>query len=390
MRHNENTHSIRPAKEKEIREIDKRKKIFTFYSFKGGVGRSRALANVAFQLSKARKKVLCVDFDLEAPDLIEFFDKWISGVEKGKILEKPGILDLFSEYKTYAASKDRFKNIPSWRDCINTINLNSKGDDFNFDYIGPGVQDSEYSVRLSNFDWSAFYSDFLGGRFVDFLKKEFCDNYDYILIDSRTGLADISSICSVHFPDALVAVFTASPKGYSSLNNVVKSIRKQHEIYYAGTSKKLSVIPLLTRVDSAESELYNSWVARLGKGFVASCFRDRESRQFSLLENINRTAILYIPWCSYLDDLESERDESEDINSNYYRYSNLIKVMNSVDSMEVDFADFQENISSTIEFVEQNLNDGIFKGDRFEVKLVDPAVLQSLGIQGHSIEGTIK
>src|SRR4051794_13247188 len=41
--------------------------VYTFYSYKGGVGRSMALANVAVLLARSGKKVLVVDWDLEAP-----------------------------------------------------------------------------------------------------------------------------------------------------------------------------------------------------------------------------------------------------------------------------------------------------------------------------------
>ena len=43
--------------------------IYTFYSFKGGVGRTMALANVAALLAKWGYSVLVVDWDLEAPGL---------------------------------------------------------------------------------------------------------------------------------------------------------------------------------------------------------------------------------------------------------------------------------------------------------------------------------
>ena len=43
--------------------------VVTFYSFKGGVGRTMSLVNVATQLALAAKKVLIVDFDLEAPGI---------------------------------------------------------------------------------------------------------------------------------------------------------------------------------------------------------------------------------------------------------------------------------------------------------------------------------
>ena len=43
--------------------------ITTFYSFKGGVGRTQALVNVGVELAKRGRRVLLVDFDLEAPGI---------------------------------------------------------------------------------------------------------------------------------------------------------------------------------------------------------------------------------------------------------------------------------------------------------------------------------
>lgn len=48
-------------------------KIITFYSYKGGTGRSMALANMAWILASNGKRVLVVDWDLEAPGYIDFF-----------------------------------------------------------------------------------------------------------------------------------------------------------------------------------------------------------------------------------------------------------------------------------------------------------------------------
>ena len=48
--------------------------VATFYSFKGGVGRTLALLNVAYELADSGLKVLVVDFDLEAPTI--HADRW--------------------------------------------------------------------------------------------------------------------------------------------------------------------------------------------------------------------------------------------------------------------------------------------------------------------------
>ena len=48
--------------------------ILTLYSFKGGVGRSMALANLAELYYQRGLRVLIIDFDLEAPGLERFFE----------------------------------------------------------------------------------------------------------------------------------------------------------------------------------------------------------------------------------------------------------------------------------------------------------------------------
>ena len=43
--------------------------IVTFYSYKGGTGRTMALANIAWILASNGLKVLVVDWDLDSPGL---------------------------------------------------------------------------------------------------------------------------------------------------------------------------------------------------------------------------------------------------------------------------------------------------------------------------------
>lgn len=45
--------------------------IVSFYSFKGGVGRTTCMGIIAYQLARMGKKVVCVDLDLEAPGVAD-------------------------------------------------------------------------------------------------------------------------------------------------------------------------------------------------------------------------------------------------------------------------------------------------------------------------------
>jgi len=63
-------------------------RIITFYSYKGGVGRTFSLANIAVLLSKRGKLVLLIDWDLEAPGLLRYFKPFLpkkSTSQKGLI-----------------------------------------------------------------------------------------------------------------------------------------------------------------------------------------------------------------------------------------------------------------------------------------------------------------
>ena len=68
------------------------RRVVTFYSFKGGVGRSLALCDVAVFLARWGYEVLCVDFDLEAPGLDKYFAPWLNSEIK------PGMLDILEAW----------------------------------------------------------------------------------------------------------------------------------------------------------------------------------------------------------------------------------------------------------------------------------------------------
>jgi MinD-like ATPase involved in chromosome partitioning or flagellar assembly len=57
----------------------------SFYSYKGGVGRSMALANLATLLARKGRRVLMIDFDLEAPGLDSFHEFGVEGKQQGVV-----------------------------------------------------------------------------------------------------------------------------------------------------------------------------------------------------------------------------------------------------------------------------------------------------------------
>src|ERR1700739_3100573 len=79
----------------------KRGEIVTFYSYKGGQGRSIMLANVAWILASNGKRVLALDWDLEAPGLHHYFRPYLIDPD---LSTSNGIVDMIIDFATAAVT----------------------------------------------------------------------------------------------------------------------------------------------------------------------------------------------------------------------------------------------------------------------------------------------
>lgn len=210
--------------------------IVTFYSYKGGVGRSLALANVAVHLARTGKKVLVIDWDLEAPGLEEYFDDFKVDAD-GR-----GLLFLLKERGNLAD---------------NIWHLESTRDDVHLDLLPSGRDESDYYPTLERFDMDDFFAEG-GGDFLEALREEWQKTYDHVLIDSRTGLSDAGGICTILLPDIVVGMFTAtrqSVRGVRDVLNLAQHARQN----IAYTRPQFSVIPVACRLNSADEIELNKW-----------------------------------------------------------------------------------------------------------------------------------
>ncbi|TDV38652.1 CATRA system-associated protein [Actinophytocola oryzae] len=204
--------------------------IVTFYSYKGGVGRSFTLANIAILLARWGHRVLTIDWDLEAPGLHEYFAPLLS--------EPPrtGLVDLVSDFTTggVGATSNYITKLSS--------------DDGVVDLMAAGRRDEDYARRVQNIDWADLYEHGFADV-LERLRKDWVTDYDFVLIDSRTGWADIASICTAHLPDRLVLVFTANDQSVGGAVDVAKraAVVRDRMPY---DRPKLPVLPVLSRFDS--------------------------------------------------------------------------------------------------------------------------------------------
>lgn len=116
------------------------------------------------------------------------------------------------------------------------------------DFVPAGRQGGDYPSRVNLFDWPSFYEKLGGGAFLDAAKRNLAA-YDYVLIDSRTGVSDISGICTVHMPDTLVACFTLNYQSIKGVAAVAESVRQQRP--------GMRILPVPMRIDGSEEKLLN-------------------------------------------------------------------------------------------------------------------------------------
>jgi len=191
--------------------------VITFYSFKGGVGRSMALANTAFELAQTGRKVLIVDFDLEAPGLLDY------DISKPEVTPD-GIVEYVTNYIETGKVPDVKKYI------FESTNFPEKNGKI---YVMPaGRLDETYQERFGKINWSEFYSERDGYVVMEDLRAQWQEqfNFDYVLIDSRTGYTDIAGICTRQLPDAVCLVFTPNSQNLYGIQRVYKDILAQRNI----------------------------------------------------------------------------------------------------------------------------------------------------------------
>ena len=185
----------------------------TFYSYKGGVGRSLALANTAALLVRRGRRVVLIDFDLEAPGLDSF-------EEFHSIAGKPGVVEYVTEFKKTNRAPDITRFV---HPCELPGPLRGQL------WIMPaGKKDAHYNACRASLSWADLYENHHGEQFVENWKAALDNHYhpDQVFVDSRTGLTDVGGICTLHLPDLVVMLFGLNEQNVKGVAAVAKTIRE--------------------------------------------------------------------------------------------------------------------------------------------------------------------
>src|ERR1051326_2994436 len=163
-------------------------RVITFYSYKGGTGRSMAVANVAWLLALGGCKVLVVDWDLEAPGLHRYFGPFL---DDPQLVRSEGLIDFAVEFVEAASEQDPENPEKDWYKQYSNLLRYAKPLDYPFpgagtvDFVPAGRQDDRYPGRVNSFNWKHFYDKLRGWPVLEEARRIMQEEYDYILIDSR-------------------------------------------------------------------------------------------------------------------------------------------------------------------------------------------------------------
>ena len=153
-----------------------------------------------------------------------------------------------------------------------------------------------------SFNVNQFYEKHHGGNKIEQLRNEFLEKYDFILIDSRTGLTDFGGICTIHFPDILILLFTPTEQSLEGVIDVAKkAVSAQMNLPY--DREKLLTFPVPTRVDSnTEFQITQDWIKRFANE-LDFAYNDWVPTAISKKDFIESIKIPYIPFFSYGEQL---------------------------------------------------------------------------------------
>jgi hypothetical protein len=192
--------------------------VVSFYSFKGGVGRTTTLAAVARSMAKEGRKVAVVDLDLEAPGAGRLLD----------VQTERGVLDLLVEHIATggidAADLDRHMSIVSFQ--------GGGGEVVVFPVVAVGPLTWSYVEKLGRLDFMPHFGRQDGSPVEEALKEilrsiKRIHAPDYIFLDARAGLHDLGGL-SLHALSHLdVLVGRAGSAALDGLSLAIDAIRRR-------------------------------------------------------------------------------------------------------------------------------------------------------------------
>jgi MinD-like ATPase involved in chromosome partitioning or flagellar assembly/tetratricopeptide (TPR) repeat protein len=209
----------------------------TFYSYKGGVGRTLTAANFAMYLSSLGLSTAVMDFDLEAPGIDSKFPGF--QIPEGQ----PGVLNYILHYQQH---KEPPKDIRSYSTLV-SLGGTEKAAPLWILPAGPYLTASYYK-DLNRLDWNSIFSSTDGVSFLQDIPSKVAEelHVDFLIIDSRTGITESSGLCTQVLADEVVMLSSLSSESIKATAHIKRLIERSGVA--SDLSKTIDVKIVVSRV----------------------------------------------------------------------------------------------------------------------------------------------
>lgn len=192
-------------------------KTVTFFSYKGGNGRTLTAANFAVYLTKLGLKVVIMDFDLDAPGVDSKFPDFT--LPQGQL----GLIDYVLQFQREGSPPGPIERIY----C--KIPLKSPKQECELGLIPAGDYiATDYPGKLNELNWSIIFSSKRDGvaffqLFLEQIEKDLAP--DMLIIDSRTGFSEIGGLCTQQLADETVILTSLARESVKMTRHLAQVIR---------------------------------------------------------------------------------------------------------------------------------------------------------------------
>jgi MinD-like ATPase involved in chromosome partitioning or flagellar assembly len=196
--------------------------VVTFYSYKGGVGRTTALITFAnYYAYHHKKKVVILDFDFEAPGFTNYFDFSLDALEKKNgVLEY--ILDKEASKETVDLLTDYMIEVSKEYSGDGSIYVMPSGNLFGQENLESYI---EALARIDINSTDTITNQILG--LIDDINKTI--KPDVILIDSRTGFNDVFGFLINRISNTIVGLFEGNKQTEPGLHLFLNEIYNEEQ-----------------------------------------------------------------------------------------------------------------------------------------------------------------
>lgn len=191
-----------------------RPKYIAFYSYRGGVGRTLAMCNVAARMARDGDRVLAVDMDFEAPGASVLLGE-------GRAAERPGLIDYLERFQ----EEDK---APDLADFLSDV----RPAGYRLQLLAAGRMDKRYPQRVAKLDLVGLFEEegAMGRRMFSSLRESINAQPTpphYVLVDSRPGLSVAGALAVQMFADEVVLLFGLNRQSLAGLKWV--KARMEHD-----------------------------------------------------------------------------------------------------------------------------------------------------------------